>query len=139
MTDKVFVDTNVFVCLFDRDARVKQARAAALVEEEAEAIVISTQVLQEFYVTVTRKLGKPLPEPEAEAAVRRLAALSVVDIDVDLVLAAVTSSRRHRISYWDALIVEAALRGECRRLLTEDLQHGRRFGDLTVENPFLDA
>ena len=71
MTDKVFVDTNVFVYLFDRDARVKQARAAALVEEEAEAIVISTQVLQEFYVTVTRKLGKPLPKPEAEAAVRR--------------------------------------------------------------------
>ncbi len=139
MTDKVFVDTNVFVYLFDRDARVKQARAAALVEEEAEAIVISTQVLQEFYVTVTRKLGKPLPKPEAEAAVRRLAALSVVDTDVDLVLAAVTSSRRHRISYWDALIVEAALRGECRRLLTEDLQHGRRFADLTVENPFLDA
>lgn len=139
MTDKVFVDTNVFVYLFDRDARVKRARAAALVEEEAEAIVISTQVLQEFYVTVTRKLGKPLPEPEAGAAVRRLAALSVVDTDVDLVLAAVTSSRRHRISYWDALIVEAALRGECRRLLTEDLQHGRRFGDLTVENPFLDA
>lgn len=139
MTDKVFVDTNVFVYLFDRDARVKRARAAALVEEEAEAIVISTQVLQEFYVTVTRKLGKPLPEPEAGAAVRRLAALSVVDTDVDLVLAAVTSSRRHRISYWDALIVEAALRGECRRLLTEDLQHGRRFGDLMVENPFLDA
>jgi len=139
MTDKVFVDTNVFVYLFDLDARVKQARAAALVEKEAEAIVISTQVLQEFYVTVTRKLGKPLPKPEAEAAVRRLAALSVVDTDVDLVLAAVTSSRRHRISYWDALIVEAALRGECRRLLTEDLQHGRRFADLTVENPFLDA
>lgn len=101
--------------------------------------MISTQVLQEFYVTVTRKLGKPLPKPEAEAAVRRLAALSVVDTDVDLVLAAVTSSRRHRISYWDALIVEAALRGECRRLLTEDLQHGRRFAGLTVENPFLDA
>src|SRR5450756_1340230 len=50
MTDKVFVDTHVFVYLFDRDARVKQARAAALVEKEAEAIVISTQVLQEFYV-----------------------------------------------------------------------------------------
>jgi predicted nucleic acid-binding protein len=139
MIDRAFVDTNVFVYLFDRDAPAKRARAATLLEAGAETMVVSTQVLQEFYVTVTRKLGKPLPELDAEAAVRRLAALSVVDTDADLVLAAVAGSRRYRLSFWDALIVEAALRAECRRLLTEDLQHGRRFADLTVENPFLGA
>ena len=139
MTDRVFVDTNVFVYLFDRDAPAKQAIASALIEAHADTIVLSTQVLQEFYVAVTRKLGKPLSESEAEAAVRRLAALSVVDTDVDLVLGAVVCSRRHRISCWDALIVEAALRAACSRLLTEDLQHGRSFAGLAVENPFLDA
>ena len=125
--------------LFDKDAPAKQARASAFVEAQAETIVLSTQVLQEFYVAVTRRLGKPLSESEAEAAVRRLATLSVVATDVDLVLGAVAGSRRHRISYWDALIVEAALRAECSGLLTEDFQHGRLFADLRVENPFLGA
>lgn len=138
MSGKVFVDTNVFVYLFDRDAPAKQRRAREILGEEEGAgnVVLSTQVLQEFYVSVTRKLGKPLSEPEAEAAARDLSRLEVVELDVALVLRGIALARRQILSLWDALIVEAAQARACRRLLTEDLQHSRQFGALRVENPF---
>jgi len=138
MSDRVFLDTNVIVYLFDRDAPSKRDRARSILEEGSHAhLVISTQVLQEFYVTVTRRLGKPLAEAEAEAAARDLAALEVVDLDTEIVLRSIAGARAHRMSLWDALIVEAAQARGCEKLLTEDLQHGRRFGQLRVENPFL--
>lgn len=138
MRDRLFVDTNVAVYMFDADAPDKQRRSREIFETEGleGRLVLSTQVLQEFYVTVTRKLGRPLPEAEAEGAVRELAALDVVEVDVPLVLRAVSLARRHKLSLWDSLIVEAAQERGCARVLTEDLQDGRRFGDLVVENPF---
>lgn len=116
------------------DAPRKRERARALVESEGTAgnIVVSTQVLQEFYVSVTRKLGKPL----AEAAVREIAAFEVVEPDVALVLHSIAIARSERLSLWDALIVEAARARACERLLSEDLQDGRRFDSLCVGNPF---
>ena len=138
MSGRVFIDTNVFVYLFDRDAPEKRGRARELVARESQdgPLVISTQVLQEFYVSVTRKLGRPLPEQQAEAATRELAALDVVEVDSGIVLRSIAAARRHKLSLWDALIVEAARARGCARLLTEDLQHGQRFGPLTIENPF---
>ena len=138
MSDKVFLDTNVLVYLFDRGAPAKQKKARAILESEGGAgnIVISTQVLEEFYVSVTRKLGKPLSEQEADGAVRDLRSLDVVEIDVEMVLRSIATSRGQRISLWDALIIEAAQARYCQRLLTEDLQDGRQFGALRVENPF---
>jgi predicted nucleic acid-binding protein len=138
MSDKVFLDTNVIVYLFDRDAPAKQDRARQVFEGERRArLVISTQVLQEFYVTVTRKLGKPLAEAEAEAAARELSALDVVDLDCQMVLRSIAGARVHKMSLWDALIIEAAQARGCTTLLSEDLQHGRSYGHLKVENPFL--
>jgi len=136
MSGRAFLDTNVLVYLFDRDTPAKQRRAREVLETEGGSAAVSTQVLQEFYVTVTRKLGQPLAEKDAEAAVRDLAALEVVPVDTPLVLAAIARSRADRLSLWDALVVESALRAGCRRLLTEDLQDGRLFGRLRVENPF---
>ncbi len=136
MSDRAFLDTNVLVYLFDRDTPAKQQRAREVLEAEGGSAAVSTQVLQEFYVTVTRKLGQPLAEKDAEAAVRDLAALEVVPVDTPLVLAAIARSRGDRISLWDALVVESALHAGCRRLLTEDLQDGRLFGRIRVENPF---
>lgn len=136
MSGRAFLDTNVLVYLFDRDTPAKQQRAREVLAAEGGSASVSTQVLQEFYVTVTRKLGQPLAEKDAEAAVRDLAALEVVPIDTPLVLAAIARSRADRLSLWDALVVESALRSGCRRLLTEDLQDGRLFGRLRVENPF---
>lgn len=136
MSGRVFLDTNVLVYLFDRDEPGKRAVAARLLDERADQIVVSTQVLQEFYIAVTRRLGKPLTEAEAEAAVRHLSALDVVVVDTEIILAAVALSRRHRIAFWDALIVEAALSRGCTTLVSDDLQDGRRFGTLAVEDPF---
>jgi predicted nucleic acid-binding protein len=138
MNDKTFADTNVLVYLFDRDAPAKQRRAREILASLRDSLVISTQVLQEFYVSVTRKLRTPLPPADAEAAVHDLAALDVVVVDVSIINAAMDLARQHGLSLWDALIVEAARTRGCTRLLSEDLQHGRVFGKLRIEDPFAD-
>ncbi len=137
MSARAFVDTNVFVYCFDGSEPAKKARALELVEASDEELVLSTQVLEEFYVTVVRKLGQPLSPEDAERAVRELAALPTVPIDTALVLAAVATSRRLRLSLWDALILHAAVAGGCAKVLSEDLQHGFRFESVEVQNPFL--
>ena len=136
MSGRTFLDTNVFVYLFDRDDPAKQQRAREIVNQVGAAAVLSTQVLQEFYVSVTRKLATPLAAAEAERAVHDLASLDVVVIDVPMVKHAVALSRGDALSFWDALIVEAARAHGCNRLLSEDLQDGRAFGDVQIENPF---
>ena len=141
MNGRVFVDTNVFVYLFDKGAPAKRAVARQILETEGPPghIVLSTQVLQEFYVSVTRKLGRPLSESDGATATKDLCAFDVVDIDKDMVVRSMTLSRTERMSFWDALIVEAARMRSCARLLTEDLQDGRRFGPLRIANPFRDV
>ncbi len=138
MIDRTFVDTNVLVYLFDADAPEKQARARDVLREDGgdRFLVLSTQVLQEFYVTVTRKLGTPLAPEVALRATRRFAQLHVIQIDPQLVFDAITLSQRHTVSMWDGLILQAALEGGCSRLLTEDLHDGWDLGGLRVENPF---
>ncbi|MHB8744369.1 MAG: PIN domain-containing protein [Sulfuricaulis sp.] len=138
MTDSVFLDSNVLVYLVDSSVPAKQQRAREILDKWARAghALISTQVLQEFYVVVTRKLAKPLDEKTAEQAVRDFTALGVVEIVTPMILAAVSRSRRARLSLWDALIVEAAIAGGATRLYSEDFQHGRTFEGLRVENPF---
>ncbi|MBM4365230.1 MAG: PIN domain-containing protein [Deltaproteobacteria bacterium] len=137
MTGKVFLDTNVLVYAMDDDEPAKQARARALISAaSAESHVVSPQVLQEFYNAVTRKLARPVPVDAAAQAVRVLARLTVVPADAALVLAAIDLHRRHQVSLWDALVMQAALTAGCERLLTEDLQDGFRLAGLTVENPF---
>jgi predicted nucleic acid-binding protein len=138
MTSRTFLDTNVLVYLFDADAPGKQARAREVLAKALErgAVVVSTQVLQEFYVTATRKLARPLPAAEAEGALRRLIELPVVQVDPEMILAAAVSRRRDRISFWDALILVAASAAGCGEVFSEDLQHGRSFGRVRVVNPF---
>lgn len=132
-----FIDTNVLVYLFDRDSPAKQATARELVS--AGGLVLSSQVLSEFYVTVTRKLAQPLDPAQADRAVADLCALPVRSVTANLVRAAIGRSRAAQLSYWDALIVETALDAGATVLLTEDLQHGQVIGGLRVQNPFLAA
>lgn len=138
MSVKTFVDTNVLVYLFDLDAPAKRERARQILQQEARAgaVVLSTQVLQEFYVTVTRKLARPLSGEAAEEALRSLLAFPIVRIDPDLILAAAAGSRRHKLSFWDALILVSAITGGCELILSEDLQHEGHFGEVRIENPF---
>lgn len=135
---KVFFDTNVLVYAFDAGSPVKRKRASALFSECATegTLLLSVQVLQEFYVTVTRKLEKPLDFAAARAAVNELSVFPVVPTDAPMVQAAIRTHQDAAISFWDALIVEAARSGGASVLYSEDMQDGRDFGDLHVVNPF---
>ena len=134
-----FFDTNVLVYLYDDDTPEKQSTAMRVFEREIEAdrATLSTQVLQEFYVNVTRKLRPPLSHERAKPRVRDLSRLPLVRVDTPLILSAIGRSQRTSFSFWDALIVEAALSAGADRLLTEDLKHGREVEGLRVENAFL--
>lgn len=139
MSGSVFVDTNVFVYLFDSHEPDKQDAARALIQSLAQekTIVVSTQVLQEFYVSVTRKLAEPLPPNVALEATKGLSTYHVVQIDPPMILNAIALHENEKTSFWDALIVRAALESGCELLLTEDMQHGRQFESLRLDNPFV--
>ena len=136
---KVFFDTNVLVYLFDADSPIKRKTARAVFQKHVEEgdILLSTQVLQEFYVAVTRKLARKLDAATAEEAVSAFAELPLVQIDSKLVLAAIHRSRQSQLSFWDALIVQAAIEGSATMLYSEDLQHGQSLDGLRVINPFV--
>ncbi len=136
-----FFDTNVLLYMYDDDEPHKKAQAIDVFERavEDDLAVLSTQVLQEFYVNATRTLAVPLSPERAAARVRDFSRLPLVRVDETMIIAAIERHRSMSLSFWDALIVEAALRGGADRILTEDLQHGQRIEDLTVENPFLEG
>lgn len=132
-----FVDTNVFVYAVDTDEPEKRGTAIALLAELTGRIAVSAQVLNEYYVTVTRKLARPQTSEQAERTVRALARLPVVDVDRDLVLTAVSLSRAAQISLWDAAIIAAAQRAGCTRVYSEDLNAGQVFEGVTIVDPFV--
>jgi predicted nucleic acid-binding protein len=137
MTEPIFVDTNVWVYAVDTADPAKRERALeAIAPAPGRDLVVSTQVLTEFYAVVTRKLASPLTAEDAEAMVRQLLALPVIAVDASLVAAAIAGSREWQISIWDALIVRAAEVAGCRRLFSEDLADGQTYGSVTVESPF---
>ena len=137
MTDRSFADTNIWVYAVDGSDPLKQARARAILEPTPDKdIVVSAQVLGEFFVVVTGKLARNVSESAASAMVQRMASLPVVAIDGALVSAAISGSRAWQVAYWDALIIAAAETAGCRLLFSEDLAHGRTYGSVTVENPF---
>lgn len=139
MSDRAFLDSNVVVYSVDESPaeKVKHERAIEILSGEPESLVLSTQVLQEFYVVTTRKLKKPLSEERAAKAIRGLSKLHVVSVDASLVLAAADTSRAVQLSLWDALIIEAASRAGCDRVLSEDLNAGQVIHGITIENPFI--
>lgn len=135
---RVFVDTNVLVYLFDADAPAKRDRAREVVSELARnsSLVVSSQVLSELYVTVTRKLALPLDSAAALRALADLAIYPVVAIDAALVLRAASRAVAEQVAYWDALILEAAVEAGAGTVYSEDLQHGRTYQGVTVVDPF---
>jgi len=135
---RTFVDTNVLLYGHDASETEKQPIARALLEElwADRSGVLSTQVLQEFYVVATRKFEPPMRRSEAREIVALYATWSVVQVDVGLILDAAALEERAQLSFWDALIVEAARRAGAMRLVSEDLQDGRRIAGIAIENPF---
>lgn len=132
-----FVDTNVLLYAISADAAEadKSARAATLLD--GRDLALSVQVLQEFYVQATRPTRTvPIAHDTAVAFMATLERFPVQDLTLALVHASLEASRRWRISYWDAAIVEAARAAGCDVICSEDLQHGQDFGGVRAVNPF---
>lgn len=134
-----FVDTNVLVYAHDASAGTKHARAAELIKElwNSGTGCLSIQVLQEFYVSVTRKVPKPLDGATAAQLVSDLAQWTVHVPDVGDVVAAVEVHQRNAISFWDAMIIRSAAALGCAIVWSEDLNSGQVYQDVRVVNPFL--
>lgn len=136
-----FVDTNILVYAEDRDAKGKHEVARDLIVElwNSREGVLSVQVLQEFYVTVTRKLKKPMSAARALDVVREYLSWPVIENTGALLVDAVGLQQKAQLSFWDAMVVQAAINGGCDKLYTEDLNAGQRLGPVLVVNPFKTA
>ena len=138
MTARVFVDTNVLVYARDASEPPKQKHAMAWMAYlwEQKTGRLSFQVLNEFYVTVTRKLQPGLEPQSAREDVRLLLAWQPIAVDARVVEGAWNIQDQYKLAWWDALVVSAAQLTDCRYLLTEDLQDNLRIGNVEVINPF---
>jgi len=141
MRDKVFLDTNIFIYSIDASPGEKKKRNVArqILKEHIrnDSGVISIQVLQEFYQVATRKIEVALSTDEALEYLHYMAILETVLPDFNMVVAAIRLHQKHSLSFWDALIFQAALIAGCSQILSEDLQDGFRLDNLTVKNPFV--
>ncbi len=137
---KVFVDTNVLVYAHDATAGRKRevARDVILNLWNTEAGVLSTQVLQELFVSLTQKIPYPIDRKKARTILEDLCAWDVVVNDEQSVLNAIDLQAKYQMSFWDSLILEAANRGGVTTLYSEDLQAGQQIGAMTIVNPFPD-
>ena len=135
----VFVDTNILVYAFDEADVVRQRRAEKALAEilEQDRIRLSTQILQEFYVTMTRKVEPQWSLKEALAVLDDLVAWPVLAVDVELIRESVLLSDEARLSFWDALVVNAAARSGASVLYTEDLNDGQTIRGVRVVNPLV--
>ncbi len=138
MSDKIFLDANILVYAHDKDAGEKHSVAAEIVRDlwEKRAGVLSNQVLQEFYVSVTKKILKPVSKSEAREIIRAYTCWGISTITPMSVIRATEIEEKHRISFWDALVVVAAYEAKCERILTEDLNSGQIIEGIVIENPF---
>jgi predicted nucleic acid-binding protein len=136
MSERSFFDTNVLVYADDQAAPAKQRRAIELVAEHrrARSGVVSLQVLQEYFVTVTKKM-----RVDAAIARRRVELLAEFDLaapDLADILAAIDLHRLHGFSFWDALVLRSAKQAGCSVIFSEDMQHAREIDGLHIVNPF---
>jgi predicted nucleic acid-binding protein len=137
--ERWFFDTNILVYLFDAKAPDKRATARALWDRACrEAVpILSTQVLQEFFATVTKTVKQGIPLPQAREAMLEFAGIAdVALISVPLIEAATRRIEDSGFSFWDSLIIETAIESGARRLWSEDFQDGQTCGELVIVNPF---
>lgn len=139
MKDRIFVDTNILIYAHDLDAGSKHRKAASVIESlwDDKTGVLSTQVLQEFYVNVTKKIAKPLSRAQARGIVENYFSWCIEVNEPETILRASEIEERYSLSFWDAMIVAAASRANVETILTEDLNNGQIIEGIQIENPFL--
>ena len=137
----VFIDTNILIYAYDNTEGKKHYTAKTLVADlwRQGTGLLSTQVLQEFYNVATRKLKPPISRARARKLVADYSNWVSMNTDTQLLVSASMLEENHSLQWWDALIIEAALRSGATTLLSEDMRDGRRFGMLTVRNPFVES
>lgn len=137
--NRCFVDTNILVYAYDIKAGEKRVRAKSLIQSlwENEKGVLSIQVIQELFVILTQKIANPLPHQSAQKIIEDYASWQVVSPSTSDVISAIGLHKQYNLSFWDAMIVRAAIAAECPSLISEDMQHGQTFGPTRVVNPFL--
>src|ERR1700681_1295641 len=138
MSDKTFVDTNVLIYAHDVDAKAKHQVAKNVLRElwNQRTGVLSMQVLQEFYVNVTRKIASPLPKDTARRIVNSYAIWCMETTPAEI-SAAFRIEDESKIGFWDALILASAAKSGATRILSEDLNAGQQIAGVLVENPFV--
>ena len=138
MTVTVFVDSNILIYAHNADAGAKHRAAASVLRElwESRNGCLSTQVLQEFYVNVTRKIRHPLSRARAREVVRHYALWVREPITASTVLRASELEEAFQLSFWDSLIVASAESQRAKELISEDLQHAQVIAGVRVRNPF---
>ena len=138
MNGKAFVDTNILIYAHDLDAGQRNRISVTILRDlwENRTGIVSTQVLQEFYVNVTRKIPNPLSKSQARGIIESYLVWPVEINDAQSVLAASEIEERYQLSFWDALIVAAACKAKAEKILTEDLNHGQKIEGVLIENPF---
>ena len=140
MSDRFFLDTNIFVYSFDQSAVVKAQKAAQLIRKAltTQKGIISYQVVQEFFNVALKRFSQPMRLTDAEQYLGTVfRPLLSVHSSQALYAEAFNLQAQGGLSWYDSLIVSAAIQAQCDYLFTEDLQHGQRFGSLRVANPFL--
>jgi predicted nucleic acid-binding protein len=140
MSDRFFLDTNIFVYSFDRNSVAKARRATELIREAltTQKGIVSYQVVQEFFHVALRRFAQPMQAADAEQYLGTVfRPLLSVHSSQALYAEALRLHAQSGLSWYDSLIVSAAVEAQCGLLFTEDLQHGQRFGSLQVRNPFL--
>jgi len=137
MNARTFIDTNVLIYGHDTDAKAKHAAAKSILRElwSERNGVLSPQVLQEFYVNVTKKIPHPLSKESARLVVSTYAIWCIETTSVDI-SNAFRIEDESRIGFWDALMVASALKSGAQRILSEDLNAGQTIAGIRIENPF---
>ena len=138
--DKVFLDTNLLLYAYDAGSSAKHAVAVRILEDlwKSGNGILSTQVLQEFFVSVTKKIPKPLSVAVGREIVEDFLKWKIVLVEGRTILrASDLHEKQPKYAFWDSLVIQSAIEGGARWLLSEDLRDGQRIGDLTIRNPFL--
>ncbi len=139
MSGRFFLDTNVFVYTFDAQAPTKAKKAAALIRRAADTGdgIVSYQIVQEFFNVALRRFSQPMTSAEAEQyLVTVFRPLLAIHSSPAIYIEALRISSKHRLAWYDSLVVAGAIEGHCKLLYSEDFQDGREIEGLRIENPF---
>jgi predicted nucleic acid-binding protein len=136
--NKIFLDTNIIVYAYDSSANKKHRIAKHILIDlwDSGRGLVSTQVLQEFYVTVTQKIPESLDKKLATQIIKDLLHWDVLIDDGDAIIEAIDIQTKHKFSFWDAMIIQAAINGGAEMILSENLGNDRKIKGMIIKNPF---